>query len=96
MRDAFAGATYEPKFDDIRLHGQIARVRDALIDGQWRTLAELREKTGDGEASISAQLRHLRRQCHGGYLVEKRLRGERVNGLYEYRISGKVEAGRLF
>jgi hypothetical protein len=40
----------------------------------WMTLAELADKTNFPEASISAQLRHLRKEEHGSYRVEKRRR----------------------
>ena len=41
----------------------------------WMTLGELAKKTTFPEASISAQLRHLRKTEHGGFRVEKRRRG---------------------
>lgn len=96
MRTAFAGSEYVPHLDDQRLQGQIKRVRDALIDGRYRTLREIHEITGDGEASISAQIRHLRKQHHGGYVIDRRIRGDRVNGLFEYAITGQAQAGTLF
>lgn len=96
MKELFAGAVYQPRYDDIRLTGQLARVRDALIDGRYRTLREIHEITGDGEASISAQIRHLRKQHHGGYVIDRRIRGDRVNGLFEYAITGQAQAGTLF
>jgi len=40
----------------------------------WMTLEELAHKTRYPEASISAQLRHLRKPQYGGYVVEKRRR----------------------
>ncbi len=40
----------------------------------WLTLGELRALTRYGEASISAQLRHLRKMENGGYEVVKRHR----------------------
>jgi hypothetical protein len=40
----------------------------------WLTLEELSRVTKYGEASISAQLRHLRKPCYGGFVVEKRRR----------------------
>jgi hypothetical protein len=40
----------------------------------WMTLEELAHKTRYPEASISAQLRHLRKAQHGGFEVEKRRR----------------------
>jgi hypothetical protein len=59
----------------------------------WMTLGELARKTKFPEASISAQLRHLRKEEHGAYDVERRRRGWqealRTNTLervWEYRL----------
>lgn len=95
----FNGAVYDPEFDDDRLERQLGRVWEAVRDGKWRTLREIATKTRDPEASVSAQLRHLRKQRFGGYTIEKRNRGERSVGLYEYRCTGRAEQpaeGRLF
>ena len=40
----------------------------------WLTLLELSRLTHFGEASVSAQLRHLRKPQFGGYVIEKRQR----------------------
>jgi len=60
----------------------------------WMTLEELARKTQFPEASISAQLRHLRKERHGGYHVEKRrrewqeaLRTNTNKRVWEYRIN---------
>jgi hypothetical protein len=57
---------------------QLAAIRElttrASARGIWLTLAEIAEATEFAEASISAQLRHLRKAHHGGYHVEKRHR----------------------
>jgi hypothetical protein len=82
----FNGSDYKPKFDDARLRGQIKRVYTTMIDNQWRTLAEIEMLTGDPQASISAQLRHLRKERFGAFTVEKRSRNERERGLFEYRL----------
>lgn len=82
--DLFAGSDYEPARDDARLLSQQERVYECMKDGEWRTLEEIRAITGDPPASISAQLRHLRKEKHGGHIVEKEHRG---NGLYAYRVS---------
>jgi len=66
-----------------RLTGQICRVFDLMSDGQPRTLEEIAEKTGDPPASVSAQLRHLRKDRFGGFVVEKEHLGD---GLYVYWI----------
>jgi len=47
--------------------GQRDRVYNTMLSGRWLTLGAIREKTGDAEASISAQLRHLRKEKHGSH-----------------------------
>jgi hypothetical protein len=62
----------------------------------WLTLHELARLTGYGEASISAQLRHLRKVRYGGFLVHKRVRaaGAVIRGelgpLWEYQLRRAV------
>jgi hypothetical protein len=75
---------------------QLGTIRDLMLEaaarGAWLTLTEIAEPTAFGEASISAQLRHLRKSRHGRYRVEKRRRvlGEseagRATGLWEYQV----------
>jgi hypothetical protein len=81
----FDGAGYVPSVDQARLTGQLARVFDLMCDGRWRTLQEMAEATSDPQASLSAQLRHLRKQRFGGYAVEKRRRHPE-RGTWEYRL----------
>lgn len=82
----FNGSDYDRQHDDVRLTGQILRVFSFMQDSSWATLDEIARSTGDPHASISAQLRHLRKERFGSHIVEKRSRGERINGLYEYRL----------
>jgi hypothetical protein len=82
----FDGADYTPSRDDVRLTGQILRVWNVVSDGGWRTLRDIAQLTGDPEASVSAQLRHLRKPRFGGYTVEREYI---VNGLYKYRLIKK-------
>jgi hypothetical protein len=83
----------------------LRRQRDVLCDvmlaaGQcetWLTLHELARLTGYGEASVSAQLRHLRKPEYGGFVVDKQqrtadevarrevVRGE-LGPVWEYRL----------
>ena len=53
-------------------------VRDVMLlaafHDVWMSLDELANKTRYPQASISAQLRHLRKQQYGGFVVEKRRR----------------------
>ena len=57
---------------------QLAEIRElmqrAFARDVWLTLGEIAEVTEFAEASISAQLRHLRKPHHGGHRVEKRRR----------------------
>lgn len=82
----FNGPEYDPKHDKVRLTGQIQRVWDCMRDGRWRTLGEISAVTRDPPASVSAQLRHLRKEKFGAHVVERRARGDRDRGLYEYRL----------
>lgn len=82
----FDGSDYEPEFDKARLTGQIKRIFDCMKNGCWRTLEEIQQLTGDPQASISAQLRHLRKERFGGHTIEKQPRGSRERGLFEYRL----------
>lgn len=86
-RVRFDGDTYSPKWDDERLAGQMLRIFQLMRDAQWRTLQEISDATGDPAASISAQLRHFRKKKFGAHAVDKRTRGERGAGLYEYRLT---------
>jgi hypothetical protein len=83
----------------------LRRQRDVLCDvmlaaGQcetWLTLHELARLTGYGEASVSAQLRNLRKPEYGGFVLDKQRRAvdevarcEVVRGelglVWEYRL----------
>jgi len=75
---------------------QLVAIRDLMLEvadrGKWLTLDEIAGITEFGEASVSAQLRHLRKPRNGRYRVEKRRRhsGEteigRDTGLWEYQV----------
>jgi hypothetical protein len=63
----------------------------------WLTLDELARLTHYPPASISAQLRHLRKPRFGGFAVEKRprefgraMRGEEFGTVWEYQLRRKV------
>ena len=106
MSTSTFGPAYEPRLDRGRLRTQLGVIRDVMLSaaecGTWCTLRELGQMTGYGEASISAQLRHLRKPQFGGYVVEtRRRRGEGLGaglgpagagpdsigvGVWEYRV----------
>lgn len=100
----FSGAAYEAKYDEIRLTGQIGRVFRAMKDSKYRTLDEIADRIyemsgkRDGAASISAQLRNLRKDSFGSHTLNRRTRGERKSGLWEYQIiiNVPVQDGFLF
>lgn len=92
---------------------QLLTIRDLMLTasgrGVWLTLEEIAEFTAAGEASISAQLRHLRKARYGRYHVEKRRRESSrnseihargnpafVTSVWEYRVlaSGAGTTGR--
>jgi len=79
----FDGDDYDPARDDARLRPQLDRICAVMKTGRWRTLVEIAELTGAPPASVSAQLRHLRKPRFGGFLVEKRYLRD---GLYTYRV----------
>lgn len=84
----FNGADYDAARDNERLTGQLSRVWELMKDSKWRTLAQIAKATGDPEASISAQLRHLRKPRFGAHTVERNYLGD---GLYEYRVIPNTE-----
>ena len=80
----FDGSDYDSKLDRVRLTGQIERIFDCMADGKFRTLGEIEAITKDGQSSISAQLRNLRKERFGLHTVLKRRRYEA--GLFEYKL----------
>jgi hypothetical protein len=91
----------------MRCQTQLEAIRELMVAeafrGGWLTLAEIAACTGVGEASVSAQLRHLRKACHGSYCVKKRLRqhdkAEAAPGcepsdrfIWEYRVVAPIHA----
>ena len=79
----FNGSDYKPERDNKRLTGQIERVYNVMKDGKERSLVDISDATGDPEASVSAQLRHLRKERFGGHVIKK---SYVTNGLYLYRM----------
>jgi hypothetical protein len=77
---------------------QFAAIRDLMLEastrGDWLTLAEIAASTEFGEASISAQLRHLRKPRFGHYRVEKRRRDLCTNAVLDFAGAGCVDKRR--
>jgi hypothetical protein len=82
----FDGDTFEPKHDHARLRGQLLVVFNLMADQEWRTLGEISALTGYPEQSVSARLRDLRKRKFNAHKVERRPRGRREDGLYEYQL----------
>lgn len=79
----FDGSDYIPKRDDQRLTKQHLIIFDLMKDGKFRTLRDIEMLTRQPQASISAQLRHLRKPRFGSHTINKRYIS---NGLYEYQL----------
>lgn len=84
----FGGRTYDPAADGQRLKGQLARVLDVMKDGEWRTLRQIADATGDPEASVSARLRDFRKAPFGGHEMdaERVPAPDRPRGTWRYRL----------
>jgi hypothetical protein len=88
----FSGAEIRDGNDDKRIMSQLNRVFCLMQDGKWRTLREISDAVNAPEASVSAGLRSLRRVKFGSHKVNRRSRGDRSRGLYEYQLVANVDA----
>lgn len=97
MLRSSARIAQKTKMRRLRRRTQRQIVRDVMLSAAdcetWLTLEELSRLTRFGAASISAQLRHLRKPSHGAFVVEKRrrdaasaVRPEQAGALWEYRL----------
>jgi len=66
----FNGPEYRTGADHKRLSKQHERIRDLMQDGNWRTIEEISDITGYPQASVSAQLRHLRKPRFGSFIID--------------------------
>src|SRR5215475_10074535 len=89
----------------VRLRTQREVLRDVMLSanecGAWLTLGELAAMTRYPAASISAQLRHLKKPRFGNYELEKRMRdkcdlysGSAHGPVWEYRLTRRKRAVR--
>lgn len=80
------GPLFDWAKDHARLERQMDKIREYMLGhGEWRTLGEIEQATGYPQASISAQLRHLRKPQFGCWEVARRRRHE-DGGTYEYAV----------
>jgi DNA-binding Lrp family transcriptional regulator len=84
---AFAGSTFEPEHDEVRLTSQLQRVRALMLDGKWRTLREIAAEVQGSEAGVSARIRDLRKPGNGGFVIERKRVGDLKAGLHAYRMA---------
>lgn len=82
----FDGSDYDHERDHVRLETQLAKVFNLMKDGRWRSLTEIENETGAPQASVSAQLRNLRKERFGGHTVNKKYVHD---GLYVYQLIAK-------
>lgn len=66
----------------------IDRVRNLMLDNQWRSLDYIASTTGGKRDSVSSLMRQLRNPKHGGFNVEKRYDDI---GTWVYRIAPAPE-----
>lgn len=85
------GPAYDKKRDVARTSAQMERIRKYMLASKdWQTLDQISAglvmlyEAHFPAASVSAQLRHLKRPEHGGYILDKRYIG---NGLWAYKLS---------
>lgn len=81
------GPAYDEKIDGERINKQQARIRKFMLNAGWKTLGEIEEALNYPQASISAQLRHLRKRRFGSFIVDKR----RMGTAWEYHVSPPKE-----
>jgi len=79
---SFEGATYDEALDYARLSTQIEDVLNSMLDQKWHMMQDIAESINAPEPSVSAQIRNLRKEKHGGYIIDRR----RVGNTYEYRL----------
>jgi len=83
----FDGEAYDPQKDHKRLTTRLDTIRDYMLSPPilWYSLRMLASDLNYPEASISAQLRNLRKPRFGGYTVSRK----RLNGTFYYRVEPK-------
>ena len=83
MKNQFKGSNYIEQRDHDRLSDQKTKIFNLMEDGIFRTLDQISSQIKEPPASISAQLRHLRKPSFGSHIVNKKYRGD---GLFSYQL----------
>ena len=79
----FDGDDFVQARDGKRLVSQMQAIFDHMRDEKWRSVPEIAKHLGYPEASVSAQLRNLRKPRLGGHLVNRKYEG---SGLYLFQL----------
>lgn len=82
----FDGHDYVHERDSRRLSTQLEQIRDFMEGKDFLTLQEIADQTGHPHASVSAQLRNLRKEKFGSRTIERK---HISNGLYSYKLIPK-------
>lgn len=87
----FDGETYEPSEDRHRLSAQLDVVRGLMSNHGWWTIAQLADAVWKAgyratQQGLSARIRDLRKARFGANTVDRRRRGKRASGEWEYRL----------
>lgn len=90
------GSTFSQELDGPRLESLLHRVRDLMLDGHWRGLAEIVAAVGGSEAGVSARLRQLRNEYRYRIDRERRESTARTSGAWVYRLVLDVNKQELF
>lgn len=80
----FDGDDYVEARDRSRLQTQLDVIRDYMRGAGPKTLERISKDTGFPSASVSAQLRNLRKEAHGGHIVTRKYIG---GGIYTYTLT---------
>ena len=80
---SFNGDDYVEERDYKRLKTQLEVIKEYMEGAGFKTLDEIAKDTGYRSASISAQLRNLRKEKFGNRNVSRNHLG---NGLYSYKL----------
>lgn len=86
FRPHFDGSDYVPPRDFSRLKTQHERCKAAAIERSqrgWFTMAEIATDTGDPPASVERQIRYMRSERFGEFIIDKR---HISGGTFKYRV----------
>ena len=79
----FNGSDYTHSTDGLRLGNQLNKIFELMKDAEFRTLEQISLITNVPTPSVSAQLRHLRKQRFGSHIINKKNFG---GGLFMYQL----------